>query len=89
MLALNRHSQFGTLALAYVQSKDPRYIKLLDDLIVDWVGFAGRAPYTDTCKAGVENCHWEPDWLTLDAGIRLSVWPTAFYVACGAPGTKF
>ena len=85
MLALNRHAQFKTLAYAYVESKDVRYITFLDALIVDWVAFVGRAPLKDSCAPGVTDCHFEPDWLTLDAGIRLGVWPSAFFIACGAP----
>eukprot|EP01043_Picozoa_sp_COSAG02_P025374 COSAG02_NODE_1424_length_12684_cov_13.471116_2_plen_782_part_00 len=79
MLALQRHTAFETLAQAWNRTGNPVYAQKLNDLIHDWVIYAGQAPVhvNNTFR-----CNGPPDWLTLDSGIRTSgPWPSAFFLA--------
>ena len=79
MLALQRHPMFESLAEAWNSTGNPVYATRLNDLVNDWVVFAGDAPVK------VDNayrCGGPPDWLTLDSGLRISgPWPVAFFLA--------
>ena len=83
MLALQRHAAFETLAQAWNATGNPVYAQKLNDLVRDWVVYAGQAPLHVN---NAYRCNGPPDWLTLDSGIRISgPWPAAFFLAQQAP----
>eukprot|EP00041_Stephanoeca_diplocostata_P034760 m.1201460 g.1201460 ORF g.1201460 m.1201460 type:complete len:696 (+) comp24575_c0_seq12:64-2151(+) len=75
-LALNRHFQFGTLTDAWLATGNATYAAFLDALVEDWITFAGLPPQGSSKYPPEE---YYPDWVLLDAGIRMGVWPIAFF----------
>ena len=83
MLALQRHGAFLSLAQAWNATGNPMYARKLNDLVRDWITYAGEAPLRVN---NTYRCNGPPDWLTLDSGLRISgPWPKAFFLVQQAP----
>jgi hypothetical protein len=87
MLALNRHEWWPSVTAGYLEdwnrTRAAADMRFLDRTVVDWLSWSGHAPTTKSETSTGAN--HQKDWLTLDAGIRMGAWTTAFFVACGAP----
>ena len=84
-LALNRHQWWPSITVGYLEdwnrTRAAEDMEFLDRTVVDWISWSGRAPtLQNETSTGANH---QRDWLTLDAGIRLGCWPSAFFVAAG------
>ena len=68
MLALQRHGVFLSLAQAWNSTGNSLYARKLNDLVRDWITYAGEAPLHVN---NTYRCNGPPDWLTLDSGLRI------------------